>query len=85
MVDKMHNNKYVRLCLDLKSYSAQVEIYDEKGKVQATNSYIGVKFVETRGRVRIDIESLKLNPEVMCVFIEGAITASFKDGVLKIE
>jgi len=84
MVNNMQNNKYVRLCLDLKSYSAQVEIYDEKGRVQATNSYIGVKFVEAGGRVRIDIESLKLNPEIMCVFIEGTTTASFKDGVLKI-
>ena len=80
----MHNNKYVRLCLDLKSYSAQIEIYDEKGKAQATNSYMSVKFVEAGGRVRIDIESLKLNPEAMCVFIEGVTTVSFKDGVLKI-
>ncbi len=81
----MGNHRYVRLCLDLKSYSAQTEIYDVNGKARTTNSYMDVKFVEAGGRVRIDIESLKLNPEIMCVFVEGVSTVSFKDGVLRIE
>jgi hypothetical protein len=76
--------KYARICIDVLKSFVQIEFYNDDGLQLESRSFSNVKILEVYGVVRLDLDSVKLSKDVLCIFSEGIDKITFTEGALKI-
>uniref|UniRef100_A0A7J2U5F3 Uncharacterized protein n=1 Tax=Ignisphaera aggregans TaxID=334771 RepID=A0A7J2U5F3_9CREN len=76
--------KYARICIEISKGLVQIELYNNEGLQLEDKTYSNVRFVEVKGIVRLDLESMKLNKDILCIFSEKVDGILFTEGALKI-
>ncbi|MEL9940280.1 MAG: hypothetical protein QW632_02505 [Ignisphaera sp.] len=76
--------RYAKICFDIVGSHATVELYNDDGAYVDGGTYNNVKFIEISGTVRIDVSSIGMGKNVICMFAENVKKWNFTEGVLKI-
>jgi hypothetical protein len=74
----------VRICIEIPKSLVQITLYTNEGLQLESKRFSNVRFIEVHGTLRLDLESIKLNREVLCIFSERIDKILFTEGVLKL-
>ncbi|MDK6027804.1 hypothetical protein QPL79_00250 [Ignisphaera sp. 4213-co] len=76
---------YARICFSTSKQVVKIDLYNYEGACIDSSAYENVKLVEISGVTRIDISSMGMGKDIICIFAENVNKWKMLGGVLKVE